>query len=127
MDVGGCGWMYMDVDVCGCISVWGYVDVHGCGWTPRSMAWVRRSMGIMCRPLGKMTFFCQNDVFFLWGAQIACKSRRTTFYVFWLFTPLFRRFRLPRVSQRTDLDEIYRLVSKILHFTRCGSVFGRFR
>ena len=34
MDVGGCGWMYVDVDVCGCVSVWGYVDLHGCGWTP---------------------------------------------------------------------------------------------
>ena len=48
------------------------------------------------------------------------------FYVFCLFTPLFRRFRLSRVSQRIDLDEIYRLVSKILNFTPCGSVFGRF-
>ena len=48
------------------------------------------------------------------------------FYVFCLFTPLYRRFRLSRVSQRIDLDEIYRLVSKILNFTPCGSVFGRF-
>ena len=48
------------------------------------------------------------------------------FYVFCLFTPLYRRFRLSRVSQRIDLDEIYRLVSKILNFTPCGSVFDRF-
>ena len=47
-------------------------------------------------------------------------------YVFCLFTPLYRRFRLSRVSQSIDLDEIYRLVSKILNFTPCGSVFGRF-
>ena len=43
-----------------------------------------------------------------------------------LFTPLYRRFRLSRVSQAIDLDEIYRLVSKILNFMPCGSVFGRF-
>ena len=48
------------------------------------------------------------------------------FYVFCLFTPLYRRFRLSRVSQTIDLDEIYRLVSKILNFTPCGSVFDRF-
>ena len=47
-------------------------------------------------------------------------------YVFCLFTPLYRRFRLSRVSQSIDLDEIYRLVSKILNFTPCGSVFDRF-
>ena len=48
------------------------------------------------------------------------------FYVFCLFTPLYRRFRLSRVSQRIDLDEIYRLVSKILNFMPCGLVFDRF-
>ena len=48
------------------------------------------------------------------------------FYVFCLFTPLYRRFRLSRVSHAQDLDEIYRLVSKILKFTPCGSVFGGF-
>ena len=47
-------------------------------------------------------------------------------YVFCLFTPLYRRFRLSRVSHAQDLDEIYRLVSKILNFTPCGSVFDRF-
>ena len=48
------------------------------------------------------------------------------FCVFCLFTPLNRRFRLSRVSQRIDLDEIYRLVSKFFNFTPCGSVFDRF-
>ena len=42
------------------------------------------------------------------------------------FYPLFRRFRLSRVSQTIDLEEIYRLVSKILNFTLCGSVLSRF-
>ena len=63
---------------------------------------------------------------FHWGVQNGWKSRKTMFYVFCLFTPLYRRFRLSRVSQRIDLDEIYRLVSKILNFTPCGSVFDRF-
>ena len=48
------------------------------------------------------------------------------FTFFCLFTPLFRLFRLSRVSQRIDLDEIYRLVSKIINFMPCGSVFDRF-
>ena len=63
---------------------------------------------------------------FHWGAQNGWKSWKTMFYVFCLFTPLYRRFRLSRVSQRIDLDEIYRLVSKILNFMPCGSVFDRF-
>ena len=60
------------------------------------------------------------------GALTGWKSRKTKFYVFCLFTPLYRRFRLSRVSHAQDLYEIYRLVSKILNFTPCGSVFGRF-
>ena len=48
------------------------------------------------------------------------------FTFFCLFTSLFRRFRLSRAWHAQDLDEIYRLVSKILNFTPCGSVFGRF-
>ena len=59
-------------------------------------------------------------------ARNGCKSRKTTFCVFWLFTPLYRRFRLSRVCQTIDLEEIYGLVSTILNFTPCGSVFGRF-
>ena len=34
---------------------------------------------------------------FHWGAQNGWKSWKTMFYVFCLFTPLFRRFRLSRV------------------------------
>ena len=63
---------------------------------------------------------------FHWGAQNAWKYRKTGFYVFCLFTPLYRRFRLSRAYQSIDLDEIYRLVSKILNFMPCGSVFDRF-
>ena len=48
------------------------------------------------------------------------------FYVFCRLTPLYRRFRLSRVSQTQEREEIYRLVSKILNFTPCGSVFDRF-
>ena len=48
------------------------------------------------------------------------------FYVFCLFTPLFRRFRLSRVWHAQECEEIYRLVSKILNFMACGSVFDRF-
>ena len=48
-------------------------------------------------------------------------------YVFCRFTPLFRCFRPSRVSQTIELEEIYRLVSKILNFMLCGSVLSRFR
>ena len=64
--------------------------------------------------------------FFHQGAQIGCKSRKTGFYVFCLFTPLYWRFRLSRASQTIDIEKIYRLVSKILNFMPCGSVLGRF-
>ena len=48
------------------------------------------------------------------------------FYVFCLFTSLYWRFRLSHALQTVDLEEIYRLVSKILNFMACGSVLGRF-
>ena len=60
------------------------------------------------------------------GVQNGWKSRKTVFYVFCNFTHLSGRFRLSRLSQTIDLEEIYRFVSKILNFTPCGSVFGRF-
>ena len=71
-----------------------------------------------CHYFAKMTFFGQ---FFLWGAQIACKSRRTTSHVFWL-----RRFTLSRASKTLNIEEIYRCISKILNFTPSGSVLNRF-
>ena len=78
--------------------------------------------------LSKMRIFV-NALFWInfhWGAQNGWKSWKTMFHVFCLFTSLYRHFRLSRVSQRIDLDEIYRLVSKILNFMPCGSVFDRF-
>ena len=71
------------------------------------------------RPLGKMYFFHQ-------GAQIGCHSRKTGFYVFGLFTPLYRRFRPSRVLQTIELEKIYRFVSKIIDFMPYGSVLSRF-
>ena len=48
------------------------------------------------------------------------------FYDFCLFTALYWCFRLSRASQTIDIEKIYRLVSKILNFMPCGSVWGRF-
>ena len=79
-------------------------------------------MRIRCRPLGKMSFFRQNDEIFHVGAQIGCKSRKTTSRVFWVFTPLFRRFTLSGVVHGEELFEIYRFVSSILHFMPSGSI-----
>ena len=70
--------------------------------------------------------FPRFSLIFIEVLKIAENLEKTKFYVFCLFTPLYRRFRLSRVSHAQDLDEIYRLVSKILNFTPCGSVFGRF-
>ena len=61
-----------------------------------------------------------------WGVQNGCKSWKTMFYVFCFFTPLYWHFRLSHELQTIDLEEIYRLVSKILNFMACGSVLGRF-
>ena len=54
------------------------------------------------------------------------KIAKNNFLRFLLFYPLYWRFRLSRVSHAQDLDEIYRLVSKILNFMPWGSLFGRF-
>ena len=64
--------------------------------------------------------------FFHQGVQIGCKSRKTGFYVFCLFTTLYACFRLSHALQTVDLEEIYRLVSKILNFMASGWVLGRF-
>ena len=62
-----------------------------------------------------------------WGLSEWVKITKNNFLRFFCFLPpLFRRFRLPRVPQTADLDEIYRLVSKIIHFMACGSELGRF-
>ena len=82
-------------------------------------------MGIMCRPLGKITFFAKIMLFdnFFSGVQIGCKSRKTFVYVFWLFTPLFRCFTLSGIAHGEELFEIYRFISKNIHFMPSGSVF----
>ena len=54
------------------------------------------------------------------------KITKNNVLCFCLFKPLYRCFRLSRVPQRQGREEIYRLVSKILDFTPCGSVFDRF-
>ena len=64
-------------------------------------------------------------LFFHQGAQSGCKSRKTCFYVFCFFTPLYGRFRLSRASQTIDIEKIYRLVLNNPFFMPCGSVFGR--
>ena len=71
--------------------------------------------------------FCQKCHFLSPGGQIACKSRKTTFYVFCIFTPLYRRFSLSSVAHGSGFDEIYRLLSKILHLTSYGSKSIDFR
>ena len=58
--------------------------------------------------------------------KLAANRGKTGRYVFCLFTPLYGHFRLSHALQTVDLEEIYRLVSKILNFMACGSVLGRF-
>ena len=48
------------------------------------------------------------------------------FYVFRLFTLLFRRFMLSRALHAQEREEIYRLVSKNFNFMPSGSVFDCF-
>ena len=69
MDVGGCIWVWVDVGgVLGGLEedwrrVAGALEEPWRRMDPRSMAWVRPSMGIMSRPLGKMTFFAKMMFF----------------------------------------------------------------
>ena len=44
------------------------------------------------------------------GAQNCERIRKPKFHVFWLFAPLFGRFRLSRLSQTTGFEEIYRFI-----------------
>ena len=53
---------------------------------------------------------------FPFGAQNCERIPKTKVSRFLLFTPLFRRFRLYRVSKSIDLDETYRLVSTFFNF-----------
>ena len=92
------GYMWICVDRCG--YVWICVD--------------------MCRYVWIYVDMCVGWV------GLGCKSRKTTFYVFRLFTPLFRRLRLSRASKTIDIEEIYRFISKILNFMPSGSVLNRF-
>jgi hypothetical protein len=55
-----------------------------------------------------------------------CKICKTSSYVFSLFTPLSRGFRLSRVPQTIHLEVFDRLLSKMLHFITCGLALGRF-
>ena len=107
-------------------SPWKSMDVHGGPW--RSMEvhggpWIFIDFRKFSRSFRWLSEVLMN---FRRGAQNGWKSRKTMFCVFYLFTPLYRRFSLSRVSQTRELEEIYRLVSNIRNFTPCGSVFGRF-
>ena len=75
-------------------------------------------LGIENRPWKSMDILRKIQQVF----KMAENARKTRFHVFCFFTPLFRCFRLPRVPQREELFELYRLISKILHFMPCGSV-----
>ena len=101
------------------------------------LAWLRPRMAQLRPPYGNYVPTSVKSVpklfknvsfsqFFHQGAQIGCKSWKTGFYVFCLFTSLFGRFRLSRASQTIDIEKIYRLVSKILYFMPCGSVLNHF-
>ena len=80
---------------------------------------VRRSH-LLGKSLGHMVGITRRHPTYSYGGNAETAT------LFAIFTPLYRRFRLSHVCQTLDLKEIYRLVSKILNFTPCGSVFGRF-
>ena len=99
----GCIWMYLG-RICAYLRcIWVYLNLSGCIWGESGM-YPKISTGV----------------------QIGWKSRKTGSHIFCIFTSLYGRFRLSHALQTVDLEEIYRLVSKILHFMACGSVLGRF-
>ena len=135
MEVHGGPWRSMEVHG----SPWIAMDIHGSLWTFRdvrlfSLIFIDfRKFSLIFHRFHKFSLifivFLLCSYIFVDFQRFSCrcakwlKSRKQHFAIFWLFTPLYRRLRLSRVSQTVDLDEIYRLVSKILHFTPCGSVF----
>ena len=116
MEVHGYPWISMDIHG----SPWISMDIYGNPWISMEIHGYP-SMEVHGNPWKSMEIHGK----FQQALKMAENREKTTFCVFLLFTPLYRRFRLPRVATR-ELFEIYRLVSKILHFTPCGSVFGRF-
>ena len=79
------------------------------------------TLGMKTSSQARLEFF-----YGLVALKMAENCEKLWFTFFCIFSSLYRRFRLSRVSQTIDLEEIYRLVSKILNFTSCDSVFGRF-
>ena len=76
--------------------------------------------GLGAPPYGDLCADLLKNAFFL---KKGSKSRKTFFYVFSLFTSLFRRFTLSGIVLVKELDEINRSVSKNRHFMPSGSVF----
>ena len=91
------------------------------GWPSYAPQWGLRADLFEKRPKSlKNASFLR---FFHQGVQIGCKSRKTGFYVFCVFTPLYRRFSISHALQTMDLEGIYRFASNIFHFMPCGSAF----
>ena len=136
-----CGYVWICADMCGyvwiCVDMCGYVwiCVDGCGYLwmdPRSMAWVRHSMGIMSRPLGKISFFCQNAVFltiFPLGRSNCLQITKNNFSRFLAFYPLISAFQaLWRSSwRRTFRDLSLRIINSSFHAVWLDiQIFDRF-
>ena len=101
----------MDLGVA--LEVWpGYAPV----WSGYAPVW-----GLCGDLLEKCNFFAEItflNIFSFRALKLLADS-----HVLGLFTPLFRRFTLSGVVHREELFEIYRFISKILHFMASGSVF----
>ena len=109
-----CIWMYLDVSG-------GYLGVSGVHlwWPSAAECWVTPRIFLIFYDFYQK---CPKKSLLSPRRQIACKSRKTTSYVFCIFTPLYRRFSLSSLAHGSGFDEIYRLLSKILHFMPPGSI-----
>ena len=96
-----CIWMYLG-------GIWVYLGCTYGGLVPSNVE-LRRGIfwfsSIFVKNVKKCNFFPPS-------AQIAWKSRKTMFYVFCIFTPLYRRFSLSRAISAMRREILYRLVSK---------------
>ena len=104
----------------------GYLGVSGVHlWWPSAVeGWVTPRIFLIF-----VDFYqkCPKSHFLFPSRQIAWKWRKTTFYVFCIFTPLYRRFSISSVAHGSGFDEIYRLLPKIIHFMPSGSKSIDFR
>ena len=113
MDVGGCIWVWVYVDVYQCGGMWMYMNVGG----PPKYGLGTPQYGDYVPTFRKNDIFCQNDVFFPLGRSNWLQITKNNFLRFLAFYPLISAFHaLWRSSwRRTFRDLSFRIINSSFH------------